>query len=200
MRRTARVSILALAMGMVGAMTPTGVSACISEQPTFGEAVHGARAIARVTIVDGFDDLADDPSISETYRVDRVLKGSLPGVVTIAPAWTSLCHDSIGYYAGDEDSDGKTVVVAFDLRYFDQVIHPMWVAIEDEMWGSAGVPAGITTLAELETAIRAELGMPETSTQATQEPRSAVDLRPLLLFVATIALMLGLLGRRRRPV
>ena len=172
MRRLATlVSTAGLAVVLLGA-TPVAVSACTSEHPTFVEAVRGARAIARVTIVEGFDTNLDDPTHSETYHVDRVLKGSLPEMVTLAPAWTSLCHDSVGYYAG---ADGATIIVALDL-YYEQTIHPMWmVDATQSLSGSAGVPPGVTTLEGLEAAIRAELGMPDTSTDdAEQESASPV--------------------------
>jgi hypothetical protein len=163
--------------------------ACISEHPTFVEAVRGARAIARVTVVEGVDTYKADPTASETYRVERALKGRLPELVTLAPAWSSLCHDSVGFYA--EGSVGRTIVIAIDMPYYDQTIHPMWTGYDTSgVSGSAGVPSGVTTLKELEAAILAELDLPETSTVETQ-PRDAIPLALVLAaaiaaFVATV--------------
>ena len=181
--------MLSIVLGLGAAFAPADVRACSSDHPTFEEAVRGARAIARVTIVDGFDNFLDDPTTSETYRVEKVLKGSLPGVVTVAPAWTSLCHDSVGWYAGDLESDGRTIIVALDLRYYDQVIHPMWIADKIEgVRGSADVPVGARTLAGLEAAILAQLGVPETS---TEEPASTDGYGVLLILVAAVGVLLA---------
>jgi len=170
---------------------PSPASACSSDQPTFEEAVRGARAIALVFIVDGFDNYSDDPTTSETFRVERLLKGTLPEVVTLAPAWTSLCHDSVGWNAGAEESDGRTILLAIDMRYSDQTIHPMWTTDDNQrVWGSAGVPRGITTLAELEAAILADLGVPDTATLESEPPAApalAVMLvAALVTFVVTV--------------
>ena len=156
--------------------TPSPVSACTSSQPSFAEAVRGAGAIARVTVVEGWDGYQDDPTHSETYRVDRVLKGSLPELVTVAPAWTTLCHDSVvGYFGGDE---GAVIIVAFDVPYYDQTIHPMWAFDRKQgVSGSAGVPSGVSTLAGLEAAIRSELGMPDTATAESTADHSLPLLR-----------------------
>lgn len=197
-RRGAALALLLIALGLVAA-APSAVSACSSDHPTFLEAVRGARAIARVTILEGFDIYTDDPTTSETYRVDRLLKGTLPGLVTVAPAWTSLCHDSVGYYAGDEASDGKTVLVAIDMPYYDQTIHPMWMIDETQgVVGSAGVPAGVTTLEALEAAILAEVGVPATSTDEGEATGAA----PLVaLFAVALVAIVGIVLRflRRRP-
>ena len=143
---------------------PSAAVACSPDSPTFAEAINGARTIARVTVVEGSDAWTEDPSHSETYRVERILKGDLPDLVTVAPAWTSICHDTIGAYAG---SKGKPVVVAFDVRSYGEVIHPVWVTNRDEgVLGTAGVPGDVATLAELERAILAKLRLPDTSTGA----------------------------------
>lgn len=203
MRRGSVALILALFLGLTSGLAPSDVQACSSDHPTFSEVVRGARTIARVTIVDGFDAYMADPTHSETYRVERVLKGSLPEIVTVAPAWTSLCHDSVGYYAGDAgvESDGKTIIVALELRYYDQLIHPMWVAGGDQgLYGSAGLPVGATTLAGLEAAILAELGVPETS---TEESIPTVRITSLLLLVTAVAFLAAyrrfLQNRRAEP-
>ena len=138
MRTIAAVASAGVLAAILVCATPSPVSACTSSQPSFAEAVHGARAIARVTVVEGWDGYQDDPTHSETYRVDRVLKGSLPTLVTVAPAWTTLCHDSVGYVAGAE---GAVIIVAFDVPYYDQAIHPMWAFDSKKgLSGSAGVP------------------------------------------------------------
>lgn len=170
--------------------TPSPVSACTSSQPSFAEAVRGARAIARVTIVEGWDGYQDDPTHSETYRVDRVLKGSLPKSVTVAPAWTTLCHDSVGYFAGAE---GAVIIVAFDVPYYDETIHPVWTFDSNQgLSGSAGVPSGVWTLTDLEAAIRSELGMPDTATAESATDHSS----PLLPYVLAAAGGLVLAARR----
>lgn len=159
---------------------PSPVSACTSDHPSFLEAVRGARAIARVSIVEGFDTYTDDPTTSETYRVERVLKGTLPQTVTLAPAWTSLCQDSVGYYAGAQESDGKTIVLAIDMPYYGQTIHPMWTTYDNgDVGGSAGLPPGVNTLDALEAAVLAVLGPPDTATS-----RAAPDRTPILALLA----------------
>jgi hypothetical protein len=170
--------------------TPSPVSACTSSQPSFAEAVRGARAIARVTVVEGWDGYQDDPTHSETYRVDRVLKGSLPKLVTVAPAWTTLCHDSVGSFAGAE---GAVIIVAFDLPYYDETIHAMWTFDSNQgLSGSAGVPSGVSTLTDLEAAIRSGLGMPDTATAESTAPETS----PLLPYVLAAAGGLVLAARR----
>lgn len=198
MRRSswAKRAVVGVAMSLGVLAVPAHVSACVSDQPSFAETIHGARAIARVTIVEGFDTYLDDPSHSETYRVDRVLKGSLPELVTIAPAWTSLCHDTVSYFAGAEASEGQTIIVAFDLSFGDQVIHPMWGDADGStLFGTAELPTGVRTLAALESAILRQVGMPDTSTVGTSpnDPPS-----PLPLFVA-LSLLAAVHVLRRQP-
>jgi hypothetical protein len=114
-----------------------------------------------------------------------VLKGTLPQTVTLSPAWTSVCHDSVGYYAGVEESDGKTIVLAIDMPYYDQTIHPMWMTDENgDVWGSAGVPPGATTLDALEAAVLAQLGPPNTATS-----EGAPDRTPILALLLAAALV-----------
>ncbi len=191
--RGAAPAAFVLALGLLVA-APSTVSACISEHPTFLEAVRGARAIARVTTIEGVDAYTADPTASETYRVERVLKGRLPGLVTLAPAWTSLCHDSVGFYA--EGSDGRTIVIAIDMPYYDQTIHPMWTTYDPQgVSGSAGVPSGVTTLTELEAAILAELALPDTSTDEGQLRNT----HPLaFILAAAIAAIAGFVATVRR--
>ena len=190
----AALACSALALGLLAA-TPSPVSACISDEPTFEEAVRGARAIARVVIVDGFDNYSDDPTTSETFRVARMLKGKLPEFVTLAPAWTTLCHDSVGWNAGAEESDGRTILLAIDMPYYGQTIHPMWTTGGSHgVWGSAGVPAGVTTLAELEAAVLAQLGLPDTAT-LDAEPAAAPPFA--VIFVAGLVTLVVTARRSR---
>jgi hypothetical protein len=179
---------------LVGTSTPPGVSACSSDHPSFRAAVRGARAIARVTIVEGLDD-DEATSPSETFKVERILKGSLPGLVTVAPPWTSLCHDTVAYYGG---GPGSTIILAVDLRYYDDVIHPMWVFDSaGQNAGSAAVPRGVTTLAGLESAILAELRMPDTSTEEAEPTATRVP--PILVLAfGFVAFVLGLVTIRPR--
>ena len=190
MRRIAALASASTLAAILVCATPSPVSACVSGQPSFAEAVRGAQAIARVTVVEGWDGYQDDPTHSETYRVERVLKGLLPKLVTVAPAWTTLCHDSVSYFAGAE---GAVIIVAFDVPYCDQTIHPMWTFDRKQgMSGSAGVPSGVSTLTDLEGAIRSELGMPDTATaQSTTDHPS-----PLLPYVLAAAGGLVLAARR----
>ena len=198
-RRGLLLAAIALSLGLLAAMPPT-VSACISEQPTFIEAVRGAHAIARVTIVEGWDGYPAETE-SETFRVERILKGTLPEVVTRSPAWSSLCHDSVASFAGAEESDGKVIVVAFDMPYFDQTLQPMWISDDHQgVRGSAGVPPGITTLAALEAAILAELALPQT-TAKDSAPASAAPLALVVAAaVAAFAISLRSVDRLRRGI
>ncbi len=200
--RGVALAALALSVGLL-AGTPGAVSACVGEQPTFAEAVRGAAAIARVTIVEGWDGYPAETN-SETFRVERLLKGTLPEEVTRSPAWSSLCHDSVGHFAGSEESDGKVIVVAFDMPYADQTLHPMWISDDHRgVRGSAGVPPGMTTLAELEAAIVAELALPPTSTQEAVPASGAPLLHVVVAAIVAFAVGFGLIsprtGGRSRP-
>jgi hypothetical protein len=184
---------VAIAAGFLAAPGPA--FACISDHPTFSEAVGGASAIARVTIVEGFDAVGGDLTHSETYRVERVLKGSLPELVTIAPAWTSLCQDSVSYFAGAEASEGRTILIALHLSFEDQIIHPMWAEIDGVgLFGTAGIPDGVTSLAALERAILQQVALPDTSTadSKTMTPYAWA-------LVAGLAGLGALLVFKRRP-
>ncbi len=181
---------VAVSLGVLAA--PGRVSACTSDAPSFAEAVDGARAIARVTIVEGYDTYPGDPTRSETYHVDRVLKGSLPELVTIAPAWTSLCQDSVSYFAGAEASQGRTIIVAFDLTFYGQVIHPMWgYAKEGGVFGTAGLPTGVGSLTALELAILRRLDLPDTATvgMGPADPPSPLPLFAALCFLAVAGVL-----------
>lgn len=193
--RAVKLAAPVLVLGFL-AGTPAAVSACVTAGPTFVEAVHGARAIARVTIVEGWDG-AIVGDASETFRVDRVLKGTLPALVTLDPATTSICGDSISSLAGAETSEGETIVVAFDVPFSGQTIHPLWADdLGLRVTGTAESPAGIRTLAELEAAILAELALPNT---ATVQP-APVATHPVTLVVAAAAAAFAIRLRTLRPV
>jgi hypothetical protein len=168
------------------ASLPSPALACVSGLPTFEEVVHGAKAIARVTIV-RFDPA--DRRARQTFRVERVLKGALARTVTVAPAWTSSCHDSVGLWAG---GTGKTVVMAFDFPWFRDTLYPVWMP--DPRLGSAGVPPGVDTLAEVESAILHELGLPNTAT----DPSRVTDRQVRWLLVIAAGFGALALGRRTR--
>jgi hypothetical protein len=183
----------AFVVALMVASSPPGVSACSSDQPSFRGAVRGARAIARVTIVEGLDD-DEATAPAETFKVERILKGSLPGLVTLAPPWSSLCGDTVAYFGG---GPGRTIILAVDLRYYGDVIHPAWVFDSaGQNGGSARVPRGVTTLAGLESAILAELRMPDTSTEGAK-PTAAPVPAILALALGFVAFTLGLV--RIRP-
>jgi len=186
---------VAIAAGFLAAPGPT--FACVSDHPTFSEAVGGASAIARVTIVESFDAVGGDPTHSETYRVERVLKGSLPELVTIAPAWTSLCQDSVSYFAGAEASEGQTIIIALHLSFEGQIIHPMWVEIDGVgLFGTAGIPDGVTSLAALERAILRQVALPETT---TADPKTATPF-PWALVAGLATFGVFLFFKRRSSV
>lgn len=190
-RHGASLATLALGLGLLAA-TPSAVNACSSPHPTFVDAVRGARAIARVSIVEGSDSSMADPTSSQTYRVERLLKGALPGLVTLDPDWTSLCRDRVGGYV--EGSVGKTAVLAIEVRYYDQTIHPVWmIDVSQGLWGTPGVPPHVTTMDALEAAILAELGLPDTSTNEAA-PRGA----PPLAFILAAALVAFVAMVRKR--
>ena len=120
-------SVLAMATLVALLLAPGVVHACSSDHPTFAEAVDGASAIARVIVTDVPAYGEDRDSHAETYRVVRTLKGSLPDSAVLEEPFTSLCHDTIGGLVAPE---GSEAIVAFDVAYFGQVIHPAWVAVD----------------------------------------------------------------------
>ena len=75
-----RARRLVLAAAAVGVMLwmPGAASACSSDHPSFAEAVMGADAIARVVVTDVPRYGEDRTTRTETYRVERVLVGTLP--------------------------------------------------------------------------------------------------------------------------
>jgi hypothetical protein len=195
--RTLAVILTSTALSLsILVATPASASACVSGEPSFRAAVHRAQAIATVTVVDGFQAYSSDPTHRETYRVERVLKGDLPARVTLTNPWTGICHDTIGFYA----AEGTTIVVAFDVTYYDQPIHPIWYVDGASVFGTAGVPRGVRSLPQLEAAIRAELGLPDTSTRSASPdaplPQAPALAAGLVAFLATA----WWIGGRRSPV
>lgn len=134
--------------------------------PTFDYVVNNASAIARVTVLEG-----RDRDLSETFRIDRVLKGRLPTTVVLEPARSSLCGDTVSFYVGaGEENVGESAILALDVQFFDQVIHPVWGVIEGRLGGSAGLPDGVSTLPELERAIAAAVtSLPATDVDSIAE-------------------------------
>jgi hypothetical protein len=167
-------------------LVPPQAWACTSDAPTFEYVLTNARAIARVTIID-IPEPGPGPPYVETYRVERRLKGTLPDVVELAKAYTNLCHDRIAYYAGPE---GRTAIIAFDVPFFNDTIHPIWYEGPDGLQSTVWGTEDLTSLAELERAILRSL--PETST----EPQAGDASLPVILAVV-FGLAIVLLLRRR---
>lgn len=163
--------------------------ACSGEIPTFDFVLEHASAIARVTVLDGRD---DDPS--ETFHVDRVLKGDLPARVVLEPARSHICGDAVSFFVGAEGGRiGQSAILALDVEFYGQVIHPAWGVLENGLYGSASLPEGVTTLAELEMAIGTALArLPETEGGPISETTEGASPWPILL---AVFLGLALLGR-----
>jgi len=173
---------------------PTATSACSAESPTFDFAVRNASAIARVTILNG-----RDGDLVERFRIDRVLKGALPAEVVLERPRAHLCGDTISFFAGAEGGRiGQSAIVAFDVTFYAQVIHPVWAVLDNRVGGSASWPDGVSTLLELEPAIVTSVGqVPNTDASPefanTEEPPWIAA--PLLLFA--VALAIGYARRHR---
>ena len=167
--------------------SPAPALACIPVFPSFQDAVHHAEAIAVVTVLERH---AGRPGSDEAYRVQRVIKGDLGDRIRLARPHTSLCHDPVGSLARTKRTP---IIVAFWVPSFGNTIHPAW-GFEPGVgvYGSAGVPKHIDTLQELESAIRAELGLPDTS---AVEP-DPIDRPPVVLLLCA-GLLGGLVGLRR---
>lgn len=177
-----------LSLALVQPLTAVG---CISDQPTFEEAILGAGSVALVEVVDTPTD--DSMSGLQTLRVLQVLKGSLPGTLLLDNPRTGLCGDTIGFWA--EQTKSSSLLVAFGVRFYQATINPVWgePAVGDSVFGTAGVPAGATTLDDVVTAAR-EL-LPDT---AMRSPASAPDLRLVGVALLAVAAVLG--GRRYRAI
>ena len=188
---TALRSVLVMVTLVASVLAPGVVHACSSDQPTFAEAVDGASAIARVIVADVPAYGEDRDSRAETYRVVRMLKGSLPASVVLAEPFTNLCHDTIGGLVAPE---GSEAIVAFDVAYFGQVIHPAWVAVDapynPSVGGSAFAPDEAKSLDDLEALIEARLPDTALASPSAIQPSE-------LLGAALIAAAIGLAARRR---
>lgn len=144
------VGILSASVLLVGASAGE-IRACTGPLMTFQDAVAGAEAIARVTVVEGAVPWFENPDHEEVFRVDRVLRGILPPLVSLVRPKANACGDSLAGTIGEE---GATAMVAFGVRMSGDVIHPVWT--EDPaggMGGTAEAPAGVRTLADLELAL-----------------------------------------------
>jgi hypothetical protein len=174
--------------------------ACISESPTFAEAVARADVIARVTIVDGTDDRPDDV---EAFRVDRLLKGDPGSRISLADPVNGLCRDRIGASTGGPDGGvGMTIILATDVEYFGEVIHPYWIETAQEgRAGTAGWPPAAADLAELEAAILIAVGALDTSTLPPDQhggtPYGAIP--PVMAIAGALAISAVMVRRRFPP-
>ncbi len=154
-RLTAQLGlILVLALSLLAGPTPA--LACTSGAPSFVEAVSGAQGVARVRVIRA----ANQQGRGATYRVERLLRGSLPDTVALAQDHSSLCGRVASWEAGGV---GSTAVIAFRVPYYRQLIHPVWLDTPEGLSGPAGVPEGVETLAELEQAI-IRSALPDTGT------------------------------------
>jgi hypothetical protein len=175
--------------------TPAPALACIPVLPSFREAVHGSDAIAVVTVLERH---AGRPGSDERYRMVRILKGDLPDSIRLARPHTNACHDPVGSLARTKRTP---IVVAFGVSSFGRTIHPAWGFERGiGVHGSAGVPRGVDTMRELESAIRRELGLPDTSTALEPTPRSAPVGHPAAAVVigGLVALVVALRTATRR--
>lgn len=78
----------------------------------------GARAIALL----GVADVDGDPSYPLGYelRLERTIKGSVPGALELPAPLVSLCGDRLAVKVNSR------VLLAFDVTVADQVITPSW--------------------------------------------------------------------------
>lgn len=185
-------------LGLVVGPGATPAQACISESPTFAKAVAGADVIARVTIVDGTD--YDTPGDIETFRVDRVLKGDPEPLITLIEPVTYLCGDRVGYLTGGADGGvGESIILATNVDFFDEIIHPFWIVVDGALSGTAGWPTAARDLADVEAAILRAVLVPDTATgpqsgQATREP----PILNVAFIAAAIVIAIAILDRRTR--
>jgi hypothetical protein len=195
-----RVRILFGALVFLGLAAGPGASstrACISDTPSFAEAVAGADAIARVTIVDGTD--YEQPGDIEVFRVDRVLKGDPGPSIELVEPVTYLCGDRVGYLTGGADGGvGESIILATNVQFFDEVIHPFWIVVDGGLSGSAGWPAAATDLADVEAAILNALGPPDTSTapEGVRRTNPGSPTLPVVMMAASMVLAAVMLRRR----
>jgi hypothetical protein len=166
--------------------------------PTFDYVVDSASAIARVTVLEG-----RDRDLSETFRIDRVLKGRLPATVVLEPARSSLCGDTVSFFVGAEGANvGQSAILALDVRFFDEVLHPVWGVIEGRLGGSAHLPDGVTTLPVLERAIAAAItALPATDVDDPVDKEASGWLASLaLMAIVTLGLLSAVNWFRRARI
>jgi hypothetical protein len=189
------MKVLALVAFLLATLAnPIGALACSADSPTFDYAVQDASAIARVTILDG-----RDRNLIERFRIDRVLKGELPAEVALERPNSHLCGDTISFFAGAEGGRvGQSAIVAFNVTFSGQIIHPVWADLNNRLAGSASLPDGVSTLLELERVIAAAVAqLPQTEADSTPDASQSPPwiVAPLLALV--LVLILGLTWRRR---
>lgn len=190
-----RLALAGAAIALLLTQGATAVIACSSEMPTFEYVLENASAIARVTVLEG-----RDADLSETFRVDQVLKGRTGDTIVLQPARSGLCGDTVAFFIGAEGGKvGQTAILALDVPYFDQVIHPVWGVIEGRLGGSAHLPDGVHSLPELERAIAAAVAVPPPTEADDAAPKLALDSWVLaaLTLLSAGALFGGLLRFRR---
>ena len=202
MGRRARSLLGAVALaGIAVGLGASPTLACISESPSFVQAVARADVIARVTIVDGTD--YGGTSDIEVFRVERVLKGTPGTRIELANPITGLCHDRIGASTGGPgEGVGQSIILATNVEFFDQVIHPFWIQVDGGISGTASIPPGVDDLAQLEAAILRAAKMPDTSTGSPADPATE-DVVPGPAAFVLVAAFIGsaVVARRRfRPI
>ena len=198
MGRRARslLGVLVLA-GIAVPLVASPTLACISESPSFVQAVARADVIARVTIVDGTD--YGGTGDIEVFRVERVLKGTAGTRIELANPITGLCHDRIGASAGGpDDGVGQSIVLATNVEFFDQVIHPFWIQVDGGVSGTAGSPPGVDDMAQLEAAILRAARVPDTSTASPADPATEGVAPGPAAFVLVAAFISSAVVARRR--
>jgi hypothetical protein len=184
MRSRSIVAAISLALTALW-IGPHAARGCTGEQPTFEAAVAGASAIARVVVVEASE--YGDSGLPERHRVVRSLKGNVSGEIVLDDPRTNGCGDRIGLYA----PVGNEAIVAYGVPFFGATLHVVWVDQVDDahpVYGSSSIPDGLTTLDDVERAIRATL--PDTAVTPTRFTWPGVV--GGLLFSASIVL----LGRR----
>lgn len=179
-------------------LSPGPGRACSGEIPTFDYVVNTASAIARVTVLEGRDE-----DRSETFRVDKVLKGRLPDMVVLEPARSHICGDTVSFFLGAEGANvGQSAILAIDVRFYDQVIHPVWFVIKNRLGGSADLPVGVSTLLELERATAAAVSaLPATDVgDAAGRRDSGPSMSTALVATVALGLFVALLWFRRARI
>ncbi len=187
-RRGGLLGILTAAIVLTG-MSAGEARACTGSLLPFAKALAGAEAIAVVTVVEGAAPI-EDLDREEVFRVDRVLRGALPPVVSLVRPKAHACGDSLAGTIGDV---GASAIVAFGVEAFGGVIHPVWT--EDPaggLGGTAEAPSGVTTLAQLELVVAGDRAVPMAEATGPMVGTAAA------IVVAALAGFLALAWRMRR--